>query len=142
MKKTLEFDYEDHLDFALLGIICAYKDFRLCYELNKILGIALCKAEDHEMKKEKRGSASFFSVYNYDNGDNEQYIVIANKGSNGHFINELKHTDYFLLIKNLSPFNSLETITGQLKQISMITSIAVLEATDYKSAENFLLIDI
>ena len=142
MKKILYFDYEDHLDFDLIGIICAYKDFRLCFEVNKALEINLCKADDLEMKKERRGSASFFSLYNYGNGDNEQYIVIANKGSNGYFINELKHLDYFMLIRDLAPFNSLDNIIEQLKKISLITNISLLEASDYKSAENFLLIDV
>ena len=141
MKKTLDFDYEDHLDFDLMGMVCAYKDFRLCFEINKILGIELCKAEDLEMKKEKRGSASLFSLYNFGNADHEQFIVIANKGSNGYFINELKHIDYFLLIRDLAPFNSLDTIIERIKQISIITSITLLEASDYKSSENFLLID-
>lgn len=142
MKKTLDFDYGDHLDFALIGIVCGYKDFRLCFEINKALEIKLGKVDDLEMKKEKKGSASFFSLYNYGNGDNEQYIVLANKGSNGCFINELKHVDYFMLIRNLAPFNSLENIIERLKQISMITNITLLEASDYKSSENFLIIDV
>ncbi len=141
MKRTLDFDYEEHLDFTLIGIICAYKDFRLCYDINKALGITLCKEDDLEMKKEKRGSASLFSLFNYSNNDHEQYIIIANKGSNGHFINELKHVDYFFLIRDLAHFNSLDTIIEKIKQISIITNIALLEASDYKSAENFLLID-
>ncbi len=142
VKKILDFDYEDHLDFAMIGIVSAYKDFRLCFEINKVLEINLCKEEDLEMKKLKRGSASLFSLYNYSNGDNEQYIVLSNKGSNGYFINELKHVDYFMLIRNLSPFNSLQTITDKLKHISLITNITLLEAIDYKSSENFLMIDV
>lgn len=142
MKKTLDFDYEDHLDFTMIGIVCAYKDFRLCYEINKVLEINLCKEDDLEMKKERRGSASTFSLYNFSNGDNEQYIVLANKGSSGNFINELKHIDYFMLIRNLSPFNSLAIITEGLRQIPLITNITVLEATHYKSSEKFLMIDV
>ena len=141
MKKILEFDYDDHLDFLLIGIYCAHKDFRLCFEINKTLEINLSRADDLEMKKEKRGSLSYYSLFNYHNGDNEQYFVIANKGTNGTFINELKHVDYFMLIKNLAPFNSLTTIAQLLKEISIITGVAILDATEYKSAENFLIID-
>jgi len=141
VKKILEFDYDDHLDFSLIGIYCAHKDFRLCFEINKTLEINLSRADDLEMKKEKRGSLSYYSLFNYHNGDNEQYFVIANKGTNGTFINELKHVDYFMLIKNLAPFNSLTTIAQLLKEISIITGVAILDATEYKSAENFLIID-
>lgn len=142
MKKILAFDYEEHLDFALMGIVCAYKDYRLCFEINRILGIELCKEQDFELAKEKRGSSSLYSFFNYSNDDNEQYIVLANKGSNGLFINELKHVDYFMLIRNLSPFNALDIITKQLKQITCITAISILEASKYKSSENFLMVDV
>lgn len=141
MKKTLDFDYEEHLDFGLIGIICAYKDFRICFEIDKLLELNLCKQEDLELKKERKGSVSEFSIYKFKNNDNEQYILLANKGTNGHFIMELKHIDYFMLIHNLANFNSLTHITSQLKQIAFITSVAVLNAADYKSSENFLTID-
>ena len=142
MKKILDFDYEEHLDFVLIGMVCAYKDFRLCYEINKILNVQLCKVDDLELKKERRGSGSYFSYYQYSNGDNEHYIVLSNKGSNGHFINELRHIDYFMLIKNLAPFNSIENIIAQLQNISLITRVEEMEASHYKSSENFLLIDV
>ena len=142
MKKTLDFDYGEHLDFALIGIVCAHKDFRLCFEMDKTLEIKLCKEDDFELKKDRRGSASNFSQYHYNNGDNEQYIVLGNKGSNGYFINELRHVDYFLLIKNISPFHTMENIIEQLKKISIITRVEIIEATHYKSSENFLLIDV
>lgn len=141
MKKVLDFDAGDYLDFKMIGIVCAYKDFRVCYEINKALTIYLRKEEDFEIKTERNRSHNF-SLYNYVNEDGEQYLLISNKSGRGTLIKELKHFDYFIVIKNLSLINSVDQITDQLKKIVHITSISKLNPVDYKSSENLLLIDI
>lgn len=140
-KKTLDFDIEDHIDFDLIGIICAYKDYRLCFEINQILGIELVKTNDLEIKLEKNGSTGIFSLYQYLNTDDEQYYLITNKGNISFFIPEQKHVDYFMMIKNKSSLTDLDDIIKQLKTVSMINSVFVVDAQKLKSADHFLFIE-
>ena len=140
-KKTLDFDIEDHIDFELIGIICAHKDFRLCYEINNLLGIELRKTNDLEIKLEKKGSSGTFSLYQYINADDEQIYLVANKGNHTLFIPEQKHIDYFIMIRNRSPFTKIPELITKLKTINLINSVLPIEAVKLKSAVHFLYIE-
>ena len=140
-KKTLDFDLEDHIDFDLIGIICAFKDYRLCFEINQTLGIELKKANDLEIKLEKKGSTGVFSVYQYVNSDDEQYYLVCNKGNHTWFIPEQKHVDYFIMIRNRAPFTYITSIIQLLKPVTKINSIFIVDAPQLKSADHFLYIE-
>ncbi len=140
-KKTLDFDIEEHIDFELIGIICAFKDFRICYEINSLLGIELKKANDLELKLEKKGSTGTFSHYQYINTDEEQFYLISNKGNHTWFIPEQKHIDYFIMIRNRSSFTQIPELIDKLKTISLINSVLTIDAVKLKSADHFLYIE-
>ncbi|MCB0381697.1 MAG: IPExxxVDY family protein, partial [Flavobacteriales bacterium] len=53
---SLEEDY----DFALLGISCHTKDYRLCWELNKVLNFDLVRSTDLEINKTTINKSSFY----------------------------------------------------------------------------------
>ena len=140
-KKTLEFDVDDHIDFDLIGIICAYKDYRLCFEINLKLGIDLKKAKDLEIVLEKKGSSGIFSIYQFLNADDEQYYLICNKGNHSWFIPEQKHVDYFMMIRNRTSFTKTTDLIQMLKDIRMINSVFEVEAPQLKSVDHFLYIE-
>ena len=50
-KKVVQFlDFETEYDFLLLGIYCAYRDYRLCFELNLALELSFEKQDDSKFK--------------------------------------------------------------------------------------------
>jgi hypothetical protein len=140
-KKILEFDIEDHLDFEVIGIVCAYKDYRLCFEINQALNVEFKKTDDLELRLERKHSTGWFSLYQYISADEEEFYLIANKGNHTWFVPEQKHIDFFLVIRNRSPFTDTEAICRKLRDITLINSVIPMEVASLKSADNFLYIE-
>ena len=138
-KQTYTLDYQEDYDFILLGIFCAYRDYRLCFEVDKILDLSLERLKDVELKMEKKGSSGLFPVFLSTNVDDEYYFIVGNKGSIGHFIPELKQIDYFLKIRNFSRYTKPDELIKKLKTISIVSSVIELNPDEMKSAENFLI---
>jgi len=140
-KKILKLDFTNDFDFLLFAIVCSYKDYRLCFELNHHLKINLIREEDAELILDRQKNRSSFSNYSYTSPLNEQYRVINNKSGIGSFIPERKNIDYFLQIKNLVTENAADVILQKLKQIELISGVYKMEPGEIKSAENFLVFE-
>src|SRR5258705_8415825 len=118
-KKILKFELKTEFDFLLLAVICSYKDYRLCFELNQQLKLKLKRENDFELLDKKR-NRNIISNFYFPSPDNEQFRVINNKGSSGEFIPEMKTIDYFLLIKNLNQKKSVDDLIAKIKKIEII----------------------
>jgi len=140
-KKLHILKLEEDFDFILLGIFCAYRDYRLCFEVNRKLEVSMERQSDLELKMEKKGSSCLFPVFSCNTTDEEFYFIIGNKGSNGYFAPEMKQVDYFLMIRNYSRYSVIEDIANQLKELKIVSSVIEIDVSQLKSAENFLLLE-
>ncbi len=141
-KKVVQvLDFVTEYDFLLLGIYSAYRDYKLCFELNKVLELSFEKKEDFEMQLEKKGSSGQFPVFFAENIDDEEYFVIGNKGNNGLFIPELKQVDYFLLVRNYSRYTTTDSLIENIKPIKIISSVIKYNPEELKSGDLFLYIE-
>lgn len=136
---TLEFTPE--YDFLLLGIFCAHRDYKLCFQLNRRLPVDLKRIDDLSLQMEKKGSVSLFPVFFCRNEDEEEFYIVANKGSNGYFITELRQTDYFLVVRNPSRYTTATSLMEGLRSIDLVNSVMELDPSGLKSAENFLMLE-
>lgn len=137
-KKVLKIDYSESFDFYLAGIVCGYKDYRLCFELNNALSIQLKRLTDHAISTGKLGAKSFFAFYGFKNKFGHEYYVLSNKGTSGLLIPEKSTIDYFLIIKAEAKDIEFKNIIKQIKLLEVITAIAELNASTLKSADNLL----
>ena len=135
-KKVLTVDYD--YDFILLGILCQEKDYRICYEINKKLGMQFKKEEDLEIIINKQKESSGFSLYSCMNEDEDYFYLISNKSLKGSFIPEQKQMDYFLMIKGNLSREENKKIIQELKQIPVIMGVYELEPGKLKSKENLI----
>jgi hypothetical protein len=141
-KKVVQvLDFVKEYDFLLLGIYCAYRDYKLCFELNKVLELSFEKKEDFEMQLEKKGSSGQFPVFFAENSDEEEYFVIGNKGSNGLLIPELKQVDYFVLVRNNTRYTTTDSLIENIKPIKIISSVVKYNPEELKSGDLFLYIE-
>lgn len=140
-KKVLTLDYREEFDFLLLGIISPYRDYQVCHEINKTLGSDFERQDDFTLQMERKGSKGVFSVFQHRSEDEEDFFLIANKGTGGLFISSLKHIDFFMMIRNHSRYTSIEELTRNLKRMRLISSIVLLDPPAIKSADNFLYIE-
>jgi len=146
-KRILHVDYD--FEFLLIGICTHAKDYRLCWEINKILDIKLERVNDIMLNPHTKdfgvegdtsyGVLSAYSLYLCeDEESNNCFHVISNKSSYETFITEQKQVDYFLRIKgNNNPDYSSDVIK-MLKDNPIILTAYEIDPNKLKSKHKFL----
>lgn len=136
MSKTL-LTLDDDYDFSLIGISCHAKDYRICWELNNSLKIALVRSSDYEINK--KNEVSSFSFYEFNDTINYlDFYLIANKSSKGYLISEQKTIDFFLLLKGNISNNQLNNFLTKVKNIEIVLTAFIINPENLKSKQNLL----
>lgn len=136
-KKFLKFEID--LDFVLIAVTTSLKDYRVCYLINKGLNFDFIKIEDLAVDIQPGAASSYFSLYTYNwEASETDFFFIANKGTDGYLIPEMKKADYFLMIKNYIDDKDLENIISGLNKISEIVAAVKIDPKKIKSRENLL----
>ena len=136
-KTTLK--YELDLDFVLLAITAPLKDYRLCYKINKQLNFDLsCKGELKLIFSSEKEPV-FYSHYLYLHPQTEtEFNLIANKGTGGLLIPEMKTVDFFMVIRNYIDQEELKNFINALNKIPEILVAAEVDPKKLKSKENLI----
>jgi len=95
-KLTLEI--EDEYAFLAFGIVSTSRSHRVCFMLNKALGIELKRDEDIEIFSKRKTSRhhAFFTFF--DENLQIRYRLIENKKGVSLFLPEVKTADFLLVI--------------------------------------------
>ena len=137
-KKKHKLTFQPDFSFFLIGISSSENDYRLSWEINKILGISLRKGTDHVIKKKE--IEQVFLVYTfYDEEVYLQYSLIANKSENGFLIEELHNIDYFLQIHGELSGNQKQQIISSVKNIKGVTGVFKLDINTLKSKNKLII---
>ena len=136
-RKILKFEID--LDFVLIAVTTPLKDYRICYLINKYLNFNLAKVDDLKVEIHPDTEAVLFSMYthNWEESDTDFYFI-ANKGSDGYLIPEMRKADYFLMIKNYIDENDLDSLVSSLNRIPEIVAAVKIDPKKIKSRENLL----
>ncbi|MBM3400988.1 MAG: IPExxxVDY family protein [Bacteroidetes bacterium] len=136
-KTTLKFELD--LDFVLVAITAQLKDYMFCYKANKQLGTNFAKIADLELPYNNDEDPFYFSRYFYlmTESDTELYIL-ANKGTEGFLVPEMKKVDFFLLIQNYIHEEDLKEIINGLNKIPEVLVAVEVEPKKLKSKENLI----
>ena len=137
-KKVLKISEEVKFDFALLGIICHHRDYRLCMSLNNKLEINLSKQDEYVIFNNKRMEDQSFSFYEYVNEEEDRYNLISNKSLKGFLLPEQNQMDYLFLIRYVRMEIDETEILIKLKQIPIILGAYKLDTSKLKSRENLV----
>jgi hypothetical protein len=133
MVLTIEEDY----DFTLIGISCHSKDYRLCWELNKMLNTDLIRTKDYDINK-KNGKSSF-SFYEFiDESNYLEYFFISNRGKSGFLIPEQNNVDFFILIRGSTSDSLTKEIIGKINSLSLVLTSFNIDPTQLRSKQNLL----
>jgi len=136
-RKFLKFEID--LDFVLIAVNTSLKDYRICYLINKYLNFNFIKNPDLVVDINKNNEACLFSIYNYYWPETKaELFFIANKGSEGYLIPEMRNMDYFLLVKNYFSDNEANMLVSALNKIPEIIKATKIDAKKIKSRENLL----
>ncbi len=132
---SLEEDY----DFLLIGISCHTKDYRLCWELNKLLNFDLIRTDDLEIST-KNKKINNYSFYEYIDEENYlEYYLISNRGNDAYLIPEQKTVDFFLMIKGNLPQQRLQILIQKINSLSLVLTSFTINPNQLKSKQNLIL---
>ncbi|HEY0244420.1 MAG TPA: IPExxxVDY family protein [Mucilaginibacter sp.] len=136
-RKFLKFEID--LDFVLIAVTTSLKDYRVCYLINKYLNFNFIKTNDLAVDIYQGGPPVYFSIYVYNwEASETDFYFIANKGSDGYLIPEMKKADYFIMIKNYIDENDLDSLISALNKIPEIVAAVKIDPKKIKSRENLL----
>jgi hypothetical protein len=136
-RKFLKFEID--LDFVLIAVTTSLKDYRICYLINKFLNFNFIKIPDLAVDIYRDAGTTFFSLYHYNWETTEtDFYFIANKGTGGYLIPEMKKADFFLLIKNYIDEHDLDNLVSTLNKIPEIVAAVKIDPKKIKSRENLL----
>jgi len=132
--------YELDLDFILIAITSSLKDYRLCYFINKVTELKLSKVEDHEIwMPAPVGRISFSRYADFSVTSDTEYYLLANRGTEGGMlVPEMRHSDYFLLIRNFIDEEDLFAIQDRIAAIPDVVVASEISPQKLKSKENLI----
>ena len=133
----LTLKYELDLDFVLIAITSPLKDYMLCYKINKQLTTGFARIEELEIPS--KDGFSFFSRYQYTTpGTETDFFLLANRGTEGFLIPEMKRVDYFILIRNFIDDEDLNHLLEGLNKLPEIVVAVEVNPEKLKSKENLI----
>ena len=132
--------YELDLDFVLIAITAPLKDYRLCFKINKELHIDLSRVDDLELVLYADTEPCYFSRYRFTELNTEvEFNLLANKGTEGFLIPEMRKVDFFLLIHNYIDHDDLKEVIAGLNRIPEVAVAAEVDPKKVKSKENLII---
>ena len=137
-RKILKFEID--LDFILIAVTASLKDYRACYLINKQLNFNFVRVPDLSVDNlNGSNNRSYFSLFscNWEASETDFYFI-ANKGTEGYLVPEMRKADYFLLIKNYIDETDLENLISSLNRIPEIVTAIKIDPKKIKSRENLL----
>lgn len=137
--KKIVLKFEEDYDFLLAGVICSYKDYRFCFELNEAFDLSFKRSEkSHSLFLGKPGANADFSFYSAADRYGINYYVISNKSVQATLIPEKPDFDYFFIVKDYGAQYDFQEAVKKIKEIQMVTAVSILDPTKLKSASNLL----
>lgn len=136
-KTTLKFEID--LDFVLVAITTQLKDYMFCFKINKQLDTNFSKITDLELIFNTDEDPFYFSRYFYlMPGTEAELYILANKGTEGFLVPEMKTVDFFLLVQNYIHEDDLKALIGGLNRIPEVLVAVEVDPKKLKSKENLI----
>lgn len=138
-KHTLHLDVAYDFDFELISIVSAERDYRLCWQLNKELGLDFTRQDEIPIHYQKKKKFAYFNLYYYEDELNWlQYYFINNKSQGESLIPELKQVDHLLLIKGSEAELVKDETIKCLKAMSQVQAILDTNPEHLRSKYNLI----
>jgi hypothetical protein len=128
-------------DFEVLALISPEKDYKLAWNINKLLNIKFQKDEDLCLEFDK-GNKLIFSNFKY-NTEYAALRLLRNRScdsmeSKPFLLPELKEYDYIIKSEGEKDIFNMKEIAEKLKSLPLIQYIRKIETHTLKSKENLI----
>lgn len=122
---------------TLIGISCHVNDYRLCWALNRALGINLTRRPQDITEPGPERMASYSAFDHMDSGTQAQFVLVNNHSGDGVLLKEHRHADYFLVVDECAPITAEELIE-QVRRTEFVLTAYALDARTERGAHKLL----
>ncbi len=134
----LTLDVFEEYPYFLIGICSSDSDYRLCWSLNRALGLAMKMEKPVEVMRRK-GEASMHSLYTFvSDYEYVKYRLVENKTVNGFVLPEVAKADYLLIIDKSEGIDADE-ILRKMKNVRQVLLAFLVDISTLKTKQNILL---
>ncbi|MCB0768975.1 MAG: IPExxxVDY family protein [Flavobacteriales bacterium] len=134
----LKLDLEPDPEVTVIGISSHVNDYRLCWSINKHLGLELTRRRK-DITEENNGTLARYSAYDHvDEMTNARYILVNNHSANGSLMREFRHADYFLVVDNELADRSPDLLE-EVKKADFVLTAFLLPFNDLRAGYRLLL---
>ncbi len=134
-KRKLVLEYTP--DFKAYGLFAALKGYRLCWMLNKDLGLSLKRMPEFSYAPYKATQAISFPVFFYKNPALLlQYFILVNKTTQGVLLEQPKNMDFLFLVRNPVDYGHADEVVKYMKQIPNVQAVFPFDEKPGKRAIN------
>ncbi|MBX2972743.1 MAG: IPExxxVDY family protein [Flavobacteriales bacterium] len=96
----LKLDLEPDPDVTVIGISSHVHDYRLCWAINRSVGLELTRRRA-DIADEANGIVASYSAYDHvDEPTQARYTLVNNHSGDGILLKEHRQTDFFLVVDN------------------------------------------
>lgn len=127
-------------DYEVIAIVSTLVDFKLCIRINKLLGLDMKRAGDVPFFNQKLNAFQYFPVFRYcDSHHKTNWFLVANRNYlQQRMLTDLKQLDFFLILDELPPFLTIQSIVSRLRGIKGATLVQKIETEASKQIDHFL----
>lgn len=124
-------------EIMLVGISSHVNDYRLCWSLNRQLGINLVRRQQDIVEPGPRTTAHFAAFDHLDVDSNARYTLVNNHGEDAILLKEHRQSDFFLLVDRAAPIASAELLQ-QVRESEFVLAAYPLEIQDLRAGHKLL----
>lgn len=136
MKKNHTLDCPYEYDFEVLAINSHSKAYKLCWFLNKFLGLNLEITDNHKINE-----SLFFTRYKYKKKGGCVFNLLVNRSKKGYMIPSNKSVNYFLIINKKNCRIKKQEFLHNLKDINDILLAFEFDLSKEKNSDRFIIHD-
>ena len=135
MSKMLMLDFEDEINYSIIGITTSLKDYRLTFYLNKLPNFQFKRVEPFIFSHQSKPFT--YSIYiHLDHTNLRNYYLVANKANSVKLVKKYQHFDYLLVMDGEIDDNFLSDLAKQIKGCDNVTLTAVIDFIEFEKIKN------
>lgn len=136
-KRKLVLEYVP--DFKAFSLFTALKGYRLCWWLNKDMGLNMKRMPDFLHTPNKATQPTSFPVFFYQNPALLiQYFLLVNKSPQGVLFDQPKNMDFLFLVRNPVDHDHANEVVRYMKQTPNVQAVFPFDEKQDKQTINVL----
>jgi len=124
--------------YQVYGIAASAQDYRLCWHLNKELGLKFTRQSAVQIINKRKESVNHEFFLYEDQDSATHYRLVQNKRTGSLFLPEINQADYLLVIDE-SPVVDYDYLVNKIKAIRPVLMVFAINLDTLKNKQNLLL---